>query len=559
MTRSARRSRIVIAACAAAALLVLPPAASAQSWRGWTAYWENDSFQSPLTQSDQAYTNGVRISVAREPQRNFALVDSLGRRWRDTWLVRDGYTDLFTRPVMSLVLGQNFFTPTVITDFDVDPLDRPYTGLLYVGVRLDLTEDPQELGGPLSLTLQHSAEVDAGVMGPPAFGEEVQTGVHVLRTSRIPKGWDDQLGFDPLLQATYMVRARLAASSFFDLTPHAGAMVGNPQTVAYGGATARLGINLSGFPALLVPMNVVGQDERPDFELSVLAGVEGRAFAHNALLDGGLFGEDTLTVSRESLVGDVRLGASLRLIDWRVSYTWVRRSAEVAEGPFGGLDHDYGSLAFSYEPYGTTPGDREGTVLGRVIDGWLGTAFRNVLFEAGLGGGSSDVPGEGDRDGLGMHVAVAKGLLGNRVFLGGEMTGMGREGPVTAPGENHTDEFLKSLLATVRVRPFGASAGPGILHLRAGIGSGTHTLQVLAPLDGRVTTCPPGTVRDDGDGKRCHASESGRALLLGGGYAISLGSQASIGLDLSWNRISLEAGDETFFTPAFTLRYHPHG
>src|SRR5690606_38309143 len=160
----------------------------------------------------------------------------------------------------------------------------------------------------------------------------------------------------------YQVRARLGGR-FLDLTPHLGAMVGTPQTFGYAGATGRVGINLSGFPTLLIPMNVVGGAERPDFELGLLAGVEGRAFIHNAIFEGGVLGTDTLTVSSERVVTDVRLGASLRLTDWRLSYTWVRRSREVRAPPFDGR-HDYGSIAISYEPFGRTPGDREGTFLG---------------------------------------------------------------------------------------------------------------------------------------------------------------------------------------------------
>lgn len=536
------------------------PLAAQQTWLGWSAYWENDSFQPPGTGSDANYTNGVRIAVARDPLENPRWLEPIERRWRDSWLVRDEYVDLTVHPTMSLLLGQNFFTPAVITDHEVDPQDRPFAGLLYAGLRLDLTEFPQPLGWAGSLTLQHSAEVDVGVMGPPAFSREIQTGVHMLRASRIPKGWRHEIGFDPVLQASYLVRGRIGGS-VLDVTPHLGAMVGNPQTLGWGGVTARLGINLTGFPTLVIPMNVVDAgSQRPDWEFAVLAGVEGRAFAHNALLDGGIIGSDTLTVPSERLVGDVRLGASLRLTDWRLSYTWVRRSPEVAEGPFAEDRHDYGSLALSYEPFGSTAGERAGTFLGTVMDRVLGTVFENFFFEAAIGSGNSDVPGAGEQDGVAMHAAVGRGLWGNRVVVGGEMTGIAREGPVPAPGQNHSDEFLRSRLATVRVRPLGATTGPGIFHLRAGIGSGTHRLQVLAPGDERVATCPPGTLRHpDDDGKRCYASDTGTAVLLGGGYALSLGAKVSIGLDLSWNRIALEGGDETFLAPALTMRYHPWG
>lgn len=560
VTRSTTRL-VLRAAVAALVSAVAATPASAQVWRGWTAYWENDSFQRPITGSDQAYTNGVRFSAVRNPQDNPGWLDDFGRAWRNTWLVRDGFSDAQTLPVLSVVVGQNFFTPTVITDFRVDTLDRPYAGLLYLGARADLTEYEDSVGGGLTWTLQHSAEADVGVVGPEAHGRPVQTGVHVLRTSRIPKGWHEQIGFDPLLQASYMVRGRLG-NSFVDVTPHLGGMVGNPQTVAYGGATARLGINLSGFPTLLIPMNVAETGEqRPDFEFSLLAGVEGRAFAHNALLSGGLFGTDTLALPGgrwNRLVGDVRLGFSLRVVDWRVHYTWVRRSAELDGGPYGGLSHDYGSLALSYEPPFRPPAAAARSGLRKAQDA-VAPAFEYFLFDAGLGFGRSDFPGQGARDGHGMHASVGWGIKGRRVVVGGEITGVGRDGPVPAPNRNHTDEFLRSLLATVRVRPFPTVPWPlpGTFDVRAGVGRGSYVFQVLAPGDGRVTTCPAGTVRDADDGPRCSASESGTATMLGASYALHVGSQVSAGVDLSWNRISLDAGRHTFFVPAFTVRYHP--
>jgi lipid A 3-O-deacylase len=549
----------------AAALLLLPgfgaqPLQGQHDWLAWTAYWENDSFQRPLTQSDANYTNGVRLMVVRNPARNPGWADSLGARWRRSPLVRQRFVTPDMGPVLSLVLGHNIFTPTVITDHRVDPLDRPFAGLLYGGLRLDFTEEPQALGWAGTLTLQHTAEVDVGVLGPPAFGRQVQSGVHVLRGSRIPKGWHEQLGFDPLLQGHYSVRGRLGGSHL-DLTPHVGLTVGNPQTLAYGGATARVGFHLSGFPALLIPMTVADtEEERPDWEFALLAGVEGRAFARNALLEGGLLGGDTLTVEPRRLVADLRLGGSLRLTDWRVSYTWVRRSRELARGPFSDDRHDYGSLALSYEPGARTAAHREGSFLGSLMDGVLGRVVQNVLVEAALGSGRSDLADGGGQDGVAMHLAVSRGFLGQRLFLGGEFTGIGREGPVPEPGAPHSDAFLRSRLVTVRGRPLGATTGPGIFHLRAGVGVGSHRVQVLAPLDERVARCPAGTVREEGaEGRRCYTSDAGTAVMLGGGYALSLGPRASVGLDVSWNRIALDRGDETYWAPALSLRYHPWG
>lgn len=533
------------------------PGAAAQDWMSWTAYWENDSFvkrSRDVSTGDDAYTNGVRFVVSRNPVRNrgwWEWVDSLGARWARSRLTRDRFDDSDS-PTASIVVGQNFFTPNVITDYEVEQEDRPFAGMLYAGLRLDLTEDEQELGGGLRTRFQHSVEADVGVIGPAGQARRVQSGVHALRSSRIPKGWHHEIGNEPVLQLNYMSRARVGWR-FLDVTPHAGVLLGNPQTGVYGGATARVGYGLSDFPALVLPMSVIGESGRGAFEIALIAGFEGRAFLRQRFVPTNFAG-DTLRIGKEPLVYDWRLGGTVRIKDWRFSYTYLDRSEEIT-GPFG-VDHDFGSIAFGYEPDREARPDETGS--------WF---VPNFHFEAGLGDGTSHVPGGERVEGVGMHVALGVGLprLGrvlprNRVILGVEVAGMGREGPRPPDGEPHTDEFLLNLLGTVRWRPFGRGPGLGILEVRGGIGAGHLARQVVQPMAGTVTTCPPGTAPEQETPPRfCEASETGRAMLLGLAYTVPVGNQLSAGIDLSWNWTEIDAGRTSFRMPGFTLKYHPSG
>ena len=336
------------------AIALLPPLATAaltstaeaqgckSTWCGWTAYWENDSFTT-TNGSDELYTNGLRFTLGRTKSPGWT--DSLGTWWRQHSIIaRDREHDSFT----SYTLGQNFFTPREITTYDAIPNDRPFAGLLYAGMRVDFTEaPPPEDRRFLALTFQHSFEVGAGVFGQTAFGGELQTAFHVLRKSRIPKGWDNQVRNQPALFGTYMWRAK-TNWSLINIVPHAGIMLGNPQTYAYGGATVGFGYHMDGFPTVLLQQNAArGTKSNYDFEIGLIAGVEGRQFLRNEVVEGsGRNGVPQLR-ARAGVV-DQRLGLTARLAEWRLSWSFlIHRSAEARRYCGNRTRHTQLWLAFS--------------------------------------------------------------------------------------------------------------------------------------------------------------------------------------------------------------------
>jgi hypothetical protein len=256
----------------------------------------------------------------------------------------------------------------------------------------------------------------------------------------------------------------------------------------------------------------------------------------------------------EPWVHDYRLGFSLRADNWRISGTYIKRSDEIT-GPHAG-EHDFLSVGIGYEPDSQARPDVEGS--------WF---FPRFHFEAGLGTGRSDIPGAGSQKGVGMHWAAGVGLPAvpairlpeNRAILGVEQNGIAREGPRPPTGQPHTDEFLSSLLGTIRWRPLGHTRF-AIFDVRAGLGFGRHKTQVVPPLAGTPGVCPPGTSVDDPSRPRfCEATDQGLGALLGAALTVPMGNQVSAGLDISWNSIDTDNETHSFWVPAFTLRYHPNG
>lgn len=179
-------------------------------------------------------------------------------------------------------------------------------------------------------------DLTVGVIGPASLAEHTQKFVHDVTGADEPRGWDTQLKNEPGVVLTYQRSWRgyvtQSVSGFgFDVTPHAGAALGNVYTYADAGLTMRFGKDLPldyGPPRIQPSLPGSGFFiPTDDFGWYLFAGVEGRAVARNIFLDGNTF-TDSRSVDKEPLVGDVQLGIAVSWRDLRLSYTHVFRTRE---------------------------------------------------------------------------------------------------------------------------------------------------------------------------------------------------------------------------------------
>lgn len=92
--------------------------------------------------------------------------------------------------------GQRIYTPEHKRVAEPLPDERPYAGYLYGKIgKLDQTD----------FATRYVYEGEFGLVGPHAYGEEVQCGVHKLLGQRCPEGWHNQLKDEP----TFTLRAAL--------------------------------------------------------------------------------------------------------------------------------------------------------------------------------------------------------------------------------------------------------------------------------------------------------------------------------------------------------------
>ncbi|MGH9363256.1 MAG: lipid A deacylase LpxR family protein [Thermoanaerobaculia bacterium] len=353
------RCRTALLATALAALtgpsLLAQGTDSLRSPMSWQLQWENDSF-ALLSGSDEHYTNGVRINWLRNP------LARENPRWAagfaERWCSRTPLCGIESPPsvVYGHGVGENFYTPEDISAPQLIVTDRPYAGYFYYSTLLLLRNDTERLPDDWEKNqpVQNHFELQLGIVGPEAAGEQLQSWAHEVIDDEQPQGWANQLKLEPTLQFIYVWR-RKQGNTRLDFIPHWGLGLGTVMTYAAAGGTVRLGRNLSDFPEMVImptvsppALNVA----RTEYYLFL--GAEGRGVVHNIFLDGNVFGGDSHSVDKESFVYDLKAGFAFRRKEWRLTYTFTRRSEEFSPNFDDDPHHDYGSISLTRSIW--TPG-----------------------------------------------------------------------------------------------------------------------------------------------------------------------------------------------------------
>lgn len=330
--------------CAGAALLAFAPGAALAQDEGrakgvFSIVVENDSLSSG---ADRNYTSGIKLAYVSPAER---VPDWLRGFGNFTRALSGSEPDFW-----GVAVGQSIFTPEDIDANPAPPDQHPYAGWLYMQIMLGAEQNRSDGRAPRYMD---TYEIELGVTGPWAQGEEAQRGIHEWLGAPDPKGWDSQLN-NEFAFAISMDRRWRALRAFidvpggleFDLTPSAGATLGTLRTEARVGATARLGWRIDndyGPPRVRPSLAGVEHFSGGQLSWSIFAGVQARAVARNLFLDGNTF-EDSASVAREPLVGDFQTGFSVSAGDWRIAYTYVWRTEEFETQR---ARQDFGTLALS--------------------------------------------------------------------------------------------------------------------------------------------------------------------------------------------------------------------
>jgi hypothetical protein len=330
----------------AAAVVALPGAALAEDRPAeekgvLSLVVENDSLSSG---ADRNYTSGIEVTYVSPAA---GVPD---------WLQGTGG---FTRAISKsdpdfwgIAFGQSIFTPEDIEANPAPPDQHPYAGWLYMQLMVAAEQDVPAGRSPGYLD---TYELDLGLVGPSALGEEAQSSIHQFLGAPDPKGWDSQL-HDELAFAAAFDRRWRAARLFTDyvpggleadLTPSAGVTLGTLRTEARLGVTARVGYRIDSDygPARVRPsLASVEHFAGGPLAWNIFLGLQGRAVAHDIFLDGNTF-EDSASVERKPYVADLQAGFAVSAGDWRLTYTFVARTEEFTTQA---ARQDFGAIALSW-------------------------------------------------------------------------------------------------------------------------------------------------------------------------------------------------------------------
>jgi hypothetical protein len=467
------------------------------------------------------------------------------------WLRPNGVADEFS----SLAIGQTIFTPHNIVTYSPALGDRPFAGHSWVAaesswVREASEADPEDPKSKPRHRKRVTLEASAGVIGPVALSHVFQSAFHVLRESRIPKGWFSQLGDRP--QANVLLRfedifIRTCNGKGFDFTNTERFAVGTTQSYVAVGGTARLSpFELPGFPGNRIGFSAAGRTAPKKFGFALVGGAEARWMAHNSFLG------DRQDIRRESLIYEWTYGVEARWKEWRLSYTQVERSREFeTDRPEIPERHAYAAIQITRtEPVAPSS--------------FTFAKLRGLRANLRFGKGRSHVtPGVPADPGV-SHAASwgAEKSLTKRLSLGWEKTGLAREqGPpgstrcalIAAPC--HRDTFLLANVVT-----FGVQLLPGplenralSLQLRGGAGSAAIKVE---------ETPDTGAILEPSKEQFGIARSNGLAWLAGLRATHRLGEPVSATADLALSQLNLDGEARQrarYWTATFGLQLHPWG
>jgi hypothetical protein len=301
---------------------------------------ENDA----VAGTDRDYTGGFRGSIVYDDFTRDVRAAQIYNALTPAMIVA-GSPDGPTRQQLEWIyLGQSVFTPDKIANPIRSPGDRPFAGWLYAGLAA-----ARETGGHQL----DSFEVLAGVIGPASFDGQTQSTFHRLLNQPVPVISGYQIHNEPGLLLAWDRRWKfetdLGNQFGIDVIPSLGVTAGNVLTYGSSGAVVRFGRGLATTwgPTLVRPApsgaSFLSRDNNaPYLGFDVFAGVEGRAVARNAFLDGNLF-QESPRVTRNVAVLDLLAGAEMfTQSGFRFGFTVVRRSREYSTqsspSTFGSID-----------------------------------------------------------------------------------------------------------------------------------------------------------------------------------------------------------------------------
>ncbi|WP_121665701.1 lipid A deacylase LpxR family protein [Mesonia aquimarina] len=285
---------------------------SLQSDAYFRLHYDNDYF----TAQDQNYTQGYAFELvlpvlAKNPV-NYLFFD----------LAED------SKKQYGLALEHIGFTPEDYGSPEIQFGDRPFAAAIYLKSFTIETNTEK--------SFRFSSSISLGVIGPAAFGEEMQTNIHEATGNTIPIGWRNQIENDLVLNYEVSFEKKLySLKNNFLINSSSSVQIGSLFTNANLGLQTQIGLFDSPFTSV---------KKKNKFQIYFYTQALVNAIVYDATLQGGLFTSDSPYVIESSavsrLVGEVNYGIVMKTGRFYLEYTRTHLTKEFktgSEAKWGGL------------------------------------------------------------------------------------------------------------------------------------------------------------------------------------------------------------------------------
>ncbi|PBQ32171.1 hypothetical protein CNR22_10425 [Sphingobacteriaceae bacterium] len=280
--------------------------------------YDNDFFSA----TDRYYTQGIQLTfihpIVRYSPFSYALI-KLNKRALNYYGFH-AKQDVFTPKSIRYKGGSVYYG------------ERPFTAIFYISHSLTSINSSKKL---LLRT-----QLDLGILGPEALGEEEQKGIHKALDNIQPLGWENQLSTDYIINYNVKAERGLSLKKNREAMVSLNARLGTLYTDFGMGLNFRFGIFSPYFDNL--GLEKTSAKRKNSFKLYGVAKANGRFVVYNATLQGGLTNSGNIyqlpasSITRG--VADLSAGIVMAYKNFQLEYTKVYITPEFK----GGVDHGWG-------------------------------------------------------------------------------------------------------------------------------------------------------------------------------------------------------------------------
>lgn len=276
--------------------------------------YDNDYF----TASDKNYTQGINIEVV-DPLFKHNPIQFLLPKAKTRW---NQY---------GFEIQHNGFTPKNIRNDEIQVGDRPFAAAIMINSFKLSTDSIKKDKWVSSFSL--------GMIGPIAFGEEMQVGIHKAIGGVIPQGWKNQIKNHLLIN--YMVgyeKQLIKGGDNFSLDGYSRLRLGIYNTSGSFGFSSKFGVFKSCYQR---------QESGRDFQTYLYINPIVNLIGYDATLQGGWFNDSPYTINSGNInrfTFQHNFGLVIKTKRCYVEYFWTTLTKEFRTGEaakWGGVKFGY--------------------------------------------------------------------------------------------------------------------------------------------------------------------------------------------------------------------------